>query len=88
MHRTLKQHTALPPRSSLSDQQSAFDTFRSEYNDDRPHHALEMKVPASVYAKSKREFNGRTPVVEYRTHIEPHRISDEGTSDTDCIVCF
>ncbi len=79
MHRTLKAHTALPPRSSLVDQQNAFDDFRREYNEERPHHALELKVPASVYRRSQREYTGRTPVVDYRTNIEPFRISDEGT---------
>ncbi|TGM95971.1 transposase, partial [Leptospira mayottensis] len=39
MHRTLKQETALPARSSLKEQQEAFDRFRSEYNLERPHEA-------------------------------------------------
>jgi hypothetical protein len=79
MHLTLKQHTALPPRSSLKAQQSAFDEFREEYNKVRPHHALDLKVPASLYRVSNREYSGKAPVVEYPTSIEPHTVSDEGT---------
>jgi len=79
MHRTLKEHTALPPRSSLKEQQKAFDNFRKEYNEDRPHHALDMQVPASVYCKSSKSFTGKTPTVEYNTNIEAFRISDQGT---------
>lgn len=79
MHLTLKQYTALPPRSSLQAQQVAFDQFRDEYNNVRPHHALEMKVPADVYAKSTKCFPGRIPEVEYATNIEVMRVSDQGT---------
>jgi len=79
MHRTLKEHTALPPRSSLKEQQEVFDNFRKEYNEDRPHHALDMQVPASVYCKSSKSFTGKTPTVEYNTNIEAFRISDQGT---------
>nr|WP_307930449.1 hypothetical protein [Leptospira borgpetersenii] len=37
MHRTLTQETALPVRSSLKEQQEAFDRLRIEYNLERPH---------------------------------------------------
>lgn len=79
MHRTLKQETALPARSSLNAQQTAFNHFRDEYNNIRPHEALGMKCPADVYKKSERQFPERIRDVEYPTNIEPHRVSDEGT---------
>lgn len=37
MHCTLKTATASPPRGNLSAQQHAFDRFRYEYNEMRPH---------------------------------------------------
>jgi len=52
MHRTLKQATALPPRSSLADQQKAFDEFREEYNLERPHEAIKNKPPSKLYRRS------------------------------------
>ncbi len=79
MHLTLKQHTALPPRSSLKAQQAAFDAFREEYNEVRPHHALDLKTPASLYCESNREYPGKLPPVEYPTSMEPFVVSDEGT---------
>ena len=78
MHRTLKQETALPARSSLQAQQKAFDDFRDEYNNIRPHEALDMKCPAQVYKKSVRVFPDKIHEMEYPTNIEPHRVSDEG----------
>lgn len=54
MHLTLAQETAWPPRANLKAQQRAFDRFRKEYNDDRPHEALGGNVPADYYEPSKR----------------------------------
>ncbi len=78
MHLTLKQHTALPPRSSLQAQQKAFDEFRKEYNEVRPHHALDLKTPAAVHEISNREFPKRIEPVEYWTNMETFTVSDEG----------
>lgn len=65
MHRTLKQHTAKPPKANPRAQQEAFDRFRAEYNDERPHEAIEMKTPAQVYRPSPRPFPKKLPEVEY-----------------------
>jgi transposase InsO family protein len=49
MHLTLKQETASPPYPSLARQQRAFDRFRTEYNEQRPHEALGQTPPAAHY---------------------------------------
>ena len=53
-HRTLKERTTKPAAQTLADQQRAFDYFRRDYNDARPHEALGQKPPASVYEPSWR----------------------------------
>lgn len=65
MHRTLKQETARPPERTLRAQQRAFDRFRLEYNEERPHEALQMATPGSLYEPSPRRFPGRLPEMEY-----------------------
>lgn len=70
MHGTLKMETAKPPRSSFSSQQRAFDRFRSEYNDVRPHEAIGQEVPASLYRPSLRTYPKYLPVPEYPRHFE------------------
>src|SRR5256885_4441424 len=40
-------------------QQARFDAFVTRSNQDRPHQALGMKVPADVYARSSRVYRGR-----------------------------
>ncbi len=56
MHRTLKEHTASPPRTSPATQQRAFDEFMCEYNFVRPHEAIGMRTPASIYTRSDRSY--------------------------------
>jgi transposase InsO family protein len=65
MHRTLKQETAQPPARNRREQQRAMDKFRAEYNQVRPHEALEMQTPAAVYETSPRRFPRRMPEPEY-----------------------
>ena len=65
MHRTLKQETAMPPASDHRAQQRALERFRQEYNELRPHEALQMQTPAAVYVASGREFPACLPEPEY-----------------------
>jgi transposase InsO family protein len=55
-HRTLKAETTKPPRAHLRAQQRAFDVFRKEYNEERPHEALGQRTPSSVFALSPRRY--------------------------------
>jgi transposase InsO family protein len=67
MHRTLKQETTRPPGINALQQQARFDAFISEFNEERPHEALDMRVPAELYAPSSRAYTG-LPDVEYPFH--------------------
>jgi transposase InsO family protein len=67
MHRTLKQETARPPGINALQQQARFDDFISEFNEERPHEALDMRTPAELYAPSSTPYEG-LPDVEYPFH--------------------
>jgi transposase InsO family protein len=56
MHLTLKQNTAMPPAATMRAQQRAFDLFRADFNDVRPHEALGLRPPARFYVTSPRAF--------------------------------
>ena len=79
MHRTLKNATALPPAANKRQQQSRFNVFRREYNEDRPHDSLGKKTPASVFVSSPRTFETRIHPFEYRTHLETRLVSKAGS---------
>lgn len=78
MHRTLKAETTRPPASGLRSQQRSFDRFRREYNEERPHEALEMQTPSSLYSPSPRPFPERLPRLEYPAHYEKRYVSHNG----------
>ena len=78
MHRTLKAETTRPPASSCLAQQRRFDAFRTEFNEERPHEALDQQTPASVYTPSARPYPNRVPKVEYPGHFEVRRVSRNG----------
>jgi transposase InsO family protein len=78
MHRTLKDETAAPPKSDLVAQQRAFDRFRAEYNDKRPHEALGFRTPASVYSSSTRAFPEHPKELDYPSGVETRRTDDHG----------
>ena len=78
MHSTLKAETARPPRSSLRAQQRCFETFRREYNHERPHEALTYETPASRYTGSPRAYPRRLPHPDYPAHFRVERAYPNG----------
>ena len=78
MHRTLKQETAQPPRANPREQQNAFDAFRQEYNEERPHQALGGKTPAECYQESRRPYRSRIRPVEYPAGYAVRCVSEAG----------
>jgi transposase InsO family protein len=58
MHRELKADATRPPGATFRSQQRKFDRFLEEYNNIRPHEALDMRTPAEVHICSKREYPG------------------------------
>jgi len=68
MHLTLKLSATKPPQANILAQQERFDEFVEEFNGERPHEALQMKVPAQVYKKSPRPYPQRLPEPEYPGH--------------------
>jgi transposase InsO family protein len=78
MHRTLKEATAAPPEANRQAQQRAFDRFREEYNEVRPHQALAMQTPSAVYVSSLRQYPVRVPEPEYGSAMLVRRVDVRG----------
>jgi transposase InsO family protein len=78
MHLTLKQATCSPPKYSIGRQQRAFDKFKTEYNDVRPHQALGLETPSRLYKPSTRRYVETLPELEYAM-AEVHRVRSDGT---------
>ena len=78
MHLTLKQETVVPPAPDAQAQQERFDAFRDEFDFERPHEALEMQTPGSLYTRSPRELPERLPEPEYPAHCVIRQVRANG----------
>jgi transposase InsO family protein len=68
-HRTLEDEVfALKRFRDHAEVQRAFDDWRTIYNLERPHEALDQDVPASRYRVSDRSMPDRLPEIEYDDH--------------------
>ena len=88
MHRTLKQETANPPRANRRLRQEAFAAFQREYNEQRPHEALDWKTPAALYVPSPRSYPARLPELQYPQGVHLRRISQQGSLKWKCERTF
>src|SRR6202789_1565098 len=79
MHRTLKAETATPPAACRKGQQKAFDRFRQQYNQERPHEALQQQTPASCYQSSLRTYPDRVRQPQYDSNMQAKRVYPDGT---------
>lgn len=78
MHKTLKAEATRPAGGSLAAQQRKFNRFRTEYNQERPHEALEQQTPASAYERSSRQMPTKLPPLVYPDRFEIRYVSANG----------
>jgi len=78
MHKTLKAEATRPPAGNLAAQQRKFNHFRTEYNEERPHEALDQQTPASVYESSPRQMPTKVPPLQYPDRFEVRYVSANG----------
>ena len=59
-------------------QQQRFDTFRTVYNNERPHEALGQQTPASLYQPSPRPYPERLEDPSYGSDVAVRRVRGTG----------
>lgn len=84
MHRTLKAETTRPAAGNLRAQQRKFNSFREEYNEVRPHEAINLETPASVYQASPRQLPKKLALLQYPAHFETRYVSHNGGMRWKC----
>ena len=78
-HRTLNTELLQDRRfDDLRHTQGRFDPWRDMYNQERPHEALGLDVPANRYHTSSREFPEQLPPFEYSDRFETRRVNGVG----------
>ena len=77
MHLTLKNEATRPAADNFLQQQARFDEFTEYDNRRRPHQVLQMKVPADLYTRSTRPYNGLGEIT-YPMHDRTVTVTQSG----------
>jgi len=72
---------ALRLRPPYQEPQAWLDAYRLEHNHVRPHEALDMKTPASVWHRSDRKYDPNPPRWEYPPGAKVLKVDSEGKLD-------
>lgn len=78
MHRTLKAGIQTNTKRAVAEQQSWFDIFKKEYNEQRPHQSLKLQRPAEVHEKSRRIYQTPNPEVIYPNEFLIRKVRTNG----------
>ncbi len=84
MHRTLKRETASPPKRTWRAQQKAFDHFCDEYNQERPHEGIDLRIPVELYSPSTRQYPLILPEMTYPDDMVIRRVHSQGDLRWKC----
>lgn len=78
MHRTLKYEILDTKAKNIKEQQQRFDFFQIDYNNDRPHEALNQETPSDYYQKSKRPYVERLKKPDYDYNLCVRQVRNNG----------
>jgi len=78
MHRTLKAECCRHPSANRFAQQQRFDRWRKDFNEERPHEGLGMRMPADVYHRSAKRLDERIKPRLYPLGSEIRRVNSAG----------
>ncbi len=79
LHRTMEEETGQSKQPELTAQQERYDGFRGEFNQIRPHEALNGLSPADFYRPSWRPLTAEAPGLDYPAHYERRQVRPDGT---------
>jgi hypothetical protein len=78
MHRDMMTELEGQIDGNLSKHQKVFDKWRKEFNEVRPHQALEMKTPSEVYVRSQKKYLGEQVELRYGRGFKVRMVNDRG----------
>lgn len=78
MHRDIALEVEAASAADVPAQQASLDVWRAEYNHERPHEAIGMRVPAELYEPSPRRYEHGEVELEYPLGYLRRRVSPAG----------
>jgi putative transposase len=79
MHRDMACEVEGCVNGDTSANQAAIEIWRHEFNHERPHEAIEMRVPADLYVKSQRKFEADSFELSYPPEYLRRKVCCHGT---------
>jgi len=79
MHKDIKDELQQHPSWTVKQQQEACDVFRRSFNWERPHQALDDRLPGDVYESSPRVYPGENLELVYPAGTVPRKVTRCGT---------
>ena len=79
MHRDLKAECVSPAAFDMRSQQRKLNSFVREYNNIRPHEALDMKTPKKVHVRSSNPFPERITNYDYPSYMKVMNVTMNGS---------
>lgn len=83
MHRDIAMEVEGRVNGGLAAQQAALSLWREDYNQQRPHAALALGVPAELYRRSERRYEPELGAVEYPLEYWRRRVTTSGCIKVD-----
>jgi len=74
-------------RNGLGEQQAQLDEWRRTFNEERPHEALGMKVPAQAYTPSAQKYAGTPEDLSYE-RLATRKVQKRGDINWNCAHYF
>lgn len=78
LHRDIRKELQGMIEGGRASHQAAFDIWRKEFNEERPHEALGMKRPADVYERSERRYEECEMEIGYPVNYLERKVSSSG----------
>ena len=78
MHRTMKEECCEPASVNAAAQQRRFERWRQEFNEERPHEAIDYRFPGEMYQASARHYESCVKNELYEVGEKTHRVSENG----------
>ena len=78
MHRDIRNEVQAIAQGDLKHHAASLEVWRREFNEKRPHEALNMKTPVEVYWKSDRKYKGAPDKIDYPTDFLERKVSTTG----------
>ena len=75
MKKELLKHISV---NDFKDAQGHFDSYREFYNNERPHHALQLDTPSSRYVKSEKQYDPRVREWDYPNGCRRRTVKESG----------